>query len=62
MHTEICKNGKKRPNTCFIVFQKASNSDRYLKVVRSMYLSSKARIKMLGKISQKIDVLIGTEH
>ena len=35
---------------------------KYLEVMRSMYSSSKARIKMLAKISEKINILIGTEQ
>ena len=72
------KKSRKRLYTCFVDFQKAFNSvsreallfklyemgarGKYLKVMRSMYSSSKARIKMLGKISEKIDILIGTEQ
>ena len=35
---------------------------KYLEVMRSVYSSLKARIKMLGKISEKNDILIGTEQ
>ena len=69
---------KKRVYSCFIDFKKAFDSvnreallyklailgveGRFLECIKHMYSNSKAKIKLLGKLSKSLDVLVGTEQ
>ena len=69
---------KKRVYSCFIDYRKAFDTvcreallfklsglgieGRFFNCMHHMYINSKAKIKLLGKLSQIIDVLIGTEQ
>jgi hypothetical protein len=69
---------KKRVYSCFIDFKKAFDSvsreallyklanigiqGRYLDCIKHMYSNSKAKIKLLGKLTKALDVLVGTEQ
>jgi exonuclease III len=69
---------KKRVYSCFIDYRKAFDTvcreallyklsrlgigGRFFNCMHHMYLNSKAKIKLLGKLSHIIDVLIGTEQ
>ena len=69
---------KKRIYSCFIDFKKAFDSvsreallyklanlgieGRFLDCIKHMYSNSKAKIKLLGKLSNALDVLVGTEQ
>ena len=68
---------KKRLLSCFIDYRKAFDSvsreallyklanlgikGRLLECIKHMYSNSKAKIKLLGKLSKALDVLVGTE-
>ena len=69
---------KQRIYSCFIDFRKAFDSvsrealiyklstlgiqGRFINCMRHMYANSKAKVKLLGKLSQALDVLVGTEQ
>ena len=69
---------KQRVYSCFIDFRKAFDSvsrealiyklstlgiqGRFINCMRHMYANSRAKIKLLGKLSQALDVLVGTEQ
>ena len=69
---------KEKLFTCFVDFKKAFDSicrealvykldqfgvkGRFLSVLKHMYSNSSARIKLLQKLSDKIDILVGTEQ
>ena len=69
---------KQRVHSCFIDFRKAFDSvsrdallfklsklginGRYLECIRHMYSNSRAKIKLLDKLSRAIDVTVGTEQ
>ena len=69
---------KKRLYACFVDFRKAFDSvnreallyklghiglqGKFLKCIKDMYTKSNTRIKLIQKLSQKIDVLVGTEQ
>ena len=70
--------GRKRLYTCFIDFRKAFDSvnreallyklshiglqGKFLSCIRDMYTRSTTRIKLIQKLSERIDVLVGTEQ
>ena len=69
---------KERLYTCFVDFRKAFDTvsrqalvykldklgikGRFLSVLKHMYSNSSVRIKLLQKLSDKIDILVGTEQ